>query len=415
MNPVIIIPTYVGKSRGRENANILENYDHVTPLGYQGELPRCLVSLRDNGIDIPVFVLVVSEKGIEQQASAKVKEIVTAVCQQSDDFNNVEKNDLAATLDVRIIDASTLAEFYNHLGTLGLSGIRDGVGLKSYGSIRNLGLLVAAAGGYTECIFIDDDEIIDAPNFLEDALYGMGKISKSGVPVLVKSGFHTDRRGNWKSTQKSEWYNRYWFQGELFNKWITKAMNGARLSDSNSLYGGLCAIHREAWRRVSFDAWIPRGEDLDYLLNLRMFGGNVWFDNQWRITHLPPKTKDESQRFRQDIYRWTYESYKLEFAKSQIDLMPIQPHSLEPYPGPYLEPSINKRVFVTALLRMIGRSSYRHGYYKAAMTARKEARAYAEEFCPRYYEFQHGWPQIVSIAEGDPQIGEILSGRLGAS
>ena len=34
-------------------------------------------------------------------------------------------------------------------------------------------------------------------------------------------------------------------------------------------------------RRVAFDPWITRGEDTDYLLNLRMYGADVWFDNKW--------------------------------------------------------------------------------------------------------------------------------------
>jgi hypothetical protein len=169
------------------------------------------------------------------------------------------------------------------------------------------------------------------------------------------------------------------------------------------------AIHREAFRRVSFDPWISRGEDLDYLLNLRMYGGGVWFDNKWSIQHLPPTERNEAQRFRQDIYRWIYEHRKLEFSKTQIDLLQIQPHSLDPYPGPFLETSITTRVFSTALLRTVGRSQDRKGYLRAAQVSRREAKAYAEMFCSKYFEFQLGWAQTLATLEVDGQLRQLFS------
>jgi hypothetical protein len=393
LNPVIIIPTYVGTKRKTPSYNVVATYDHVTPVTHQGELPRCLASLRDNGVNVPVVLLVAAESGVEREASAKIRETAAA-------YNEV--------LDIRVVDAGVLSHFHLRVEQLGLAAVKEGVSLTGYGAIRNLGLVVAATLGFTEVIFIDDDEVVGSPDFLEQSLYGLGKLSKKGVPVLVKSGYYTDRKGQWKSKQKNAWYNRYWEQGELFNKWITKAMNGLRLSRSNILYGGLFAVHREAYRRVSFDPWIPRGEDLDYLLNIRMYGGGVWFDNQWSIQHLPPTERNEAQRFKQDIYRWTYEHRKLEFSKTQIDLLQIQPHSLDPYPGPFLENSVTTRVFTTALLRTIGTSQDRKGYLRAAQVSRREAKAYAEMFCSKYFEFQLGWAQTLATLESDPQLKSLF-------
>lgn len=395
MNPCIIIPSYIGSRRYLDNTDVLETYDHVTALTHQGELPRCLQSMVDVGIDCPIFVLVVAEQGIEEAASDKIAEILSV---------------FASQLDLRLVDHEILQRLDLRVDALGLGSVKEGVNLAGYGSVRNLGLLIAAAGGFSECIFVDDDEMIADPDFIEQAVYGLGKLTKTGVPVLVKTGFFTDMRGNWKSTQKDAWYNHFWKQGELFNEWITKAMNSARLSRSNGLYGGLCAIHREAFIRVSFDPWIPRGEDLDYLLNVRMYGGDVWFDNNWHIYHDPPVTRNESQRFRQDIFRWIYEHRKLEYAKSQIDLIQITPDSLMPYPGPFLDRSISRRVSLTAILRMIGRASDRQGYFRAALSAQREAKAYAETYCDRYYEFQIGWPQTITLLASDPLTAGILSG-----
>ncbi|MCL2806902.1 MAG: hypothetical protein FWD27_01850 [Coriobacteriia bacterium] len=397
MNPCIIIPTYVGSKRYKSTTDVIATYDHVTPLTHQGELPRCLQSLIEAEITCPIYILVAAEQGIEAAASRKIAEILAAFVEN---------------LDLRLIDHEVLDRLNLRIDALGVSGIKEGVGLSGYSSIRNLGLVIAAAGDFTECIFIDDDEIVDDPEFMEKAVYGLGKLTKTGVPVLVKTGYFTDKKGNWKSSQKSAWYNYFWRQGELFNAWITKAMKGARLSRSNGLYGGLCAMHREAFIRVSFDPWIPRGEDLDYLLNVQMYGGDVWFDNLWNIRHAPPTIRNESQRFRQDIYRWIYEHRKLEYAKSQIDLIQIAPNSLDPYPGPFLEHSIGRRVFLTALLRMIGRASDRKGYFRAALSAQREAKAYAEAYCDRYYEFQIGWSQSLILLASDPLTKSILSGMI---
>jgi GT2 family glycosyltransferase len=353
----------------------------------------------ENGVQAPIYILIVSEPGIEQQAAVAVRDIASSFVEE---------------LNIRVIDKAILDLVYARMDLLGLGGIKEGVSLDGYGSVRNLGLLVAAAHGASVCIFIDDDEVVSKPDFLERALYGMGKITRSGIPILIKTGYHTDRHGSWMSKQKNAWYNHFWPQGELFNKWIKKAMSAPRLSRATSLYGGLCVIHREAYRRLCFDPWIPRGEDLDYLLNARMYGGGVWFDNQLSIVHMPPKASDESLRFRQDIYRWIYEHNKLEFAKTQIDLLQVQPKSLEPYPGLFLEHSISRRVFLTALLRVLGRASHRKGYVRAALEARKEAKAYAETFCPKYYEFQIGWSQVVGTFELDRTACDILTGGRGA-
>jgi hypothetical protein len=394
VNPVIVIPTYVGTKRKTPSYNVVATYDHVTPVTHQGELPRCLASLRDHGVQIPIVLLVASESGVEREASAKIRETATA-------YREV--------LDIRVVDAGILTQFHLRAEQLGLAAIKEGISLTGYGAIRNLGLIVAATLGFTEVIFVDDDEIVGTADFVEQSLYGLGKLSKNGVPVLVKSGYYTDKKGQWRSKQSHAWYNRYWEQGELFNKWISKAMAGPRLSRSNILYGGLMAIHREAYRRVSFDPWIPRGEDLDYLLNIRMYGGGVWFDNKWSIQHLPPTERNEAQRFKQDIYRWIYEHRKLEFSKTQIDLLQIQPHSLDPYPGPFLETAITSRVFSTALLRTIGRSKDRKGYIKAAQVSRREAKAYAEMFCSKYFEFQLGWAQTLATLENDLQLKTLFS------
>ena len=261
--------------------------------------------------------------------------------------------------------------------------------------------------GFDSVVFLDDDEIVEDRDFMRKAMYGLGKLTKKGIPILVKTGYYFNSEGSPLSKSQNKWYNRFWQQGSAFNEWILKALKGPRLSRSNHVCGGCLAVHKEAFKRLAFDPWIARGEDLDYMLNLRMYGSDIWFDNQWNLTHLPPKTESEGTRFRQDIFRWLYEYRKMEYSRTQIDLMQVKPSSLEPYPGPFLQPGIRRRVRLTAILRSFGRPD-KKAYRKAAKAATGEAGTYAERNCSKYFEFQFVWPELMARLDGDQVLRAAL-------
>lgn len=384
MNPVIVIPTYISARRRKEGGNILATYDHTTPLTQQGELGRCLDSLQKvQGLG-QIVILVVSEPSIENQAAEKVQAIASQF----------------PSLNIVVIGAPEHALIQQRMEQLGLGRLNKEIGLSGYGAVRNLGLVVANTLGFDAVVFVDDDEIIEDAGFLQKAMYGIGKLTKKGIPILAKTGFYFNSEGNYLSKSMDKWYNHFWQQGKAFNKWISKAMQGPRLSRSNHVCGGCLTLHKEAFKRVSFDPWIPRGEDLDYLLGLRMYGSDIWFDNQWSLLHLPPETPSEGTRFRQDIFRWLYEYRKMEYSRTQIDLMQVKPSSLEPYPGPFLEPGIRNRIRATAFLRSLARPD-KKAYRKAAKAATGEAMTYAQRNCSKYFEFQFVWPELMARVEND--------------
>ena len=286
------------------------------------------------------------------------------------------------------------------LEQLGLGKLQKEIGLSGYGAVRNLGLVMADVLGFDSVVFLDDDEVVDDADFLQKAMYGLGKLTKKGIPILAKTGFYFNSEGSYLSKSQDKWYNHFWQQGKAFNKWISKAMRGPRLSRSNHTCGGCLALHKEAFKRLSFDPWIARGEDLDYMLDLRMYGSDIWFDNQWSLRHLPPETESEGTRFRQDIFRWLYEYRKMEYSRTQIDLLQVKPSSLEPYPGPFLEPGITKRIRLTAFLRSLARPD-KKAYRKAAKAATGEATTYAQRNCSKYFEFQFVWPELMARMEND--------------
>ena len=391
MNPVIVIPTFVSPRRRKDSGSVIATYDHTTPLSNPGELPRLLTSLQKvRGIG-QIIVLVAAEPAISDQAAEKVQDIVSRF----------------PSLNIAIIGADECNLVQQRMEQLGLGKLSKEIGLTGYGAIRNLGLVLANVMGFDSIVFLDDDEVIDDADFLQKGVYGLGKLTRKGVPILAKTGYYLNSEGSYLSKSQDKWYNRFWQQGKAFNKWITKAMRGPRLSRSNHVCGGCLAIHKEAFKRLSFDPWVARGEDLDYMLNLRMYGSDIWFDNQWSLTHRPPRDRHEGHRFYRDIFRWVYEYYKIEFSRAQIDLLQIKPSSLMPYPGPFLEPGITKRIKRTAFLRSLARPDKKR-YREGAKAAAGEATEYAREHCMKYFEFQYTWGDIMARMESDGGLRQAL-------
>ena len=393
MNPVIIIPVFISAARTRtEGDDILTTYDHMTPMTQPGELPRCLDSLRAiRGVG-PVIVLVAGDPKLGERATKKVR-------QQVAHFTDMQ---------IMVVGAAEQGLISQRMEQLGLGGMTSEIGLASYGAVRNLGLVVAQVLGYDAVVFLDDDVVVEDPDFLIKSVYGLGKMTRRGVPILAKTGYYLDEEGSYRAKDKDEWCDRNWEQGKAFNRWIEGAMHGKRLSRSNRVCGGCMTLHKEAFMRVAFDPWIARGEDLDYMLNLRMYGSDMWFDNTWWLHHLPPKTPSEGVRFRQDIFRWLYEYRKMEFSQTQIDLLQVKPDSLEPYPGPFLREGVGKRIRRTAQLRAIAHPKERKAYLQAASMAKTEATEYAESNCRRYFELQYVWPQLMDRMGEDAVLRAVL-------
>ena len=388
MNPAVVISTYISSNRRRSEArSVIANYDHTTNIGEVGELDRCLNSLEvveNLGL---VIILVAADKSVEEKAVDKVKLTASA----------------HPKISSLVIGAREAQLLRSRLEQLGHGDISKKVVLKGYANIKNLGLILAKAFGFDGVVFLDDDVVIDDPDFMTKAVYGLGKLTKAGVPILVKTGYYLNANGSYLSSWEDKWYNKFWQQGSAFNEWISKAIAGPRLTRSNHVCGGCLAIHKEAFSRVCFDPYITRGEDLDYMINLRMHGSDIWFDNKWVMIHLPPKTPSEGNRFRQDIYRWLYEQAKLEFSWSQIDLRKVTAASLMPYPGPLLGKGLKNRIAITALLRSFGRPD-KKAYRLAAKVAKKDALKYAEQNCKKYFKIQSVWAKMMSDIDSDQVI-----------
>ena len=393
LNPLVVIPTYWSGRRMSVASDSHVSYDHMTPIDKEGELPRCLDSLcAVEGLG-RIALLVVAEPGVENQAVEKVRSIAQRYRE----------------LDTIVVGEPELRHVHRQMEQFDLGAYTSAASLTGYGAVRNLGLLVASVFGHDTVIFLDDDEVVLSADFMERALYGIAMQTPAGDLITAKTGFFIDADNSYTAPAKVPLYDSFWNRSKGFNEYIKRAVDGPRLSRANVACGGCLVLHADMYGSVAFDPWITRGEDLDYLLSARMYNQQIWLDNQLAVRHIPAATTSEVSRFEQDMYRWFYEMRKIEFAKTQIDLMQIVPKALEPYPGPWLSHSIARRARFTALLRAV--FCKEHGaYWQSATKTRKEAGDYARENCANYFEFQHQWPAIVRAVWDCTPLATQLSG-----
>lgn len=390
MNPVIVIPSYWAEGVRPGALGERGVYDYTTPIDKPlPELELCLSSLDQVRGVIRVIVLVVSPITCEDSARARVESICRA----------------HPALNPLVIGAREAAHVERAVARMAHHVTGETVALRGYGAIKNMGLAVAAVFGHDVVVFLDDDEVVLDPDFLINAVHGLGSLTRQNLKVLVKSGFFIDANNSPYADPTDEWTEKYWSKAAEFNRVMERMQtSSSRFSRSNHLCGGCCALHAEAYAKVPFDPYITRGEDLDYVLNLRANGMDAWFDNAWFVRSQPPEEMASvPSMFMQDVHRWLYEYRKLDAMNARRDLRTITPESLMPYPAPWLSAGVRRRVFQTALRRFI-KGPNRLAYLRILTKGRYDADKFARAASSRYLSFSMMWPGVVAALWEDPLL-----------
>ncbi len=387
MNPLIVIPSYWDE--GDQPGDLAERglYDYTTPIDKPlPELETCLSSLEQVRGVLRVAVLLVAPKSCRDAARARVN----SICRAHPDLNPL------------VVGAEEAARIVSAVGRVVPVSVGEVAALRGYGAIKNIGLAVASVFGHDVAVFIYDDEVVCDPEFLTKAVFGLGDYTRQDLKILAKSGFFVDDQGSPYANPSKSWTEKYWSKTEPFNKVMERAQKAKnRVTRSNHMCGGCCAIHAEAFTRVPFDPYITRGDDLDYVLNLRSRGLDVWFDNDWCVRlELPEERASASSVFMQDVYRWLYEYRKLEVLNSRRDLRTITPESLMPYPAPWLSEQVRERIVHTAVRRLVAGPD-RLDYLYFLARGRHEADKFASENASRYLSFSMTWPGVISALWDD--------------
>ncbi|MEI6210130.1 MAG: hypothetical protein WCR06_00760 [bacterium] len=356
-------------------------YDHPTPVGQDGELPRLLANFAARGITDRILVF---PGPTDPRIEAHLQRIV----------------DRFPQLDVHVLTGADIARILRTLADGGFPATyADVMNVDQYGRLRNMSLLYAIMHGFDNVIQIDDDELIEDPAYLTNALGDMGKDFK-GQPIYGKSGYYVDAAGTkYYDGQMSVTFPT-WPKDERFNEAVKNAFAAqSRLSDCHVAFGGNMAINRKLFLHVPYDQiGLPRGEDDDYVMNARKSGYVFVFDAELWIRHLPPKRDGLYwARPRQDIKRFKY-------LREKIRLFGHKPEDMGVFFDYFLREDLEYKA-VTASI-----AAYRYyqdkdraeaeEFLNNALVAVEPNRADLRQQAERQLRFMDDWARVMPKVEG---------------
>jgi glycosyltransferase involved in cell wall biosynthesis len=217
------------------------------------------------------------------------------------------------------------------------------IDLKGFSKIRNTGLLLTQALSLDVAIFIDSDEIVEDPCYLNVACEFLNE-RWNGKLLSGKGGFYLNPDGGILLPPQRLWWRLLWDKTKRMNQAWEKILSSKdRLVPTPMVLGGNLILHRRLFRKVPFDPYIPRGEDTDYLINASKLGFCLLFDKALRIKHLYP---ERTEVYFQEELRWDIERFLYERKKMRVGFK----INLDPYPGYFLRWTLYPKAFLTSLL-----------------------------------------------------------------
>lgn len=242
-----------------------------------------------------------------------------------------------------ILTAHNLKAIKGYISQNGFSDIAGNLNVCGFPNIRNCGLIISQALGAEIVIFLDNDEIIETPDFLDIAIEGL-LAPINGWKMDGKGGFYMSKRDEVYEKTVQPWWQMAWRKAKLFEEvWEAILNNKERFIEAPIVLGGNLVLTRRFFEKIPFDPLVPRGEDIDYLINARVAGFKVLFDKFLKIKHLPPErtVSYRKEELKGDIERFLYEREKV---KGHKDL------NLHPYPGYFLKGDLELKAIATAIM-----------------------------------------------------------------
>lgn len=334
MKATMVIPSYWGResSVGWQEGDAI--YDHPTPLDDEGTLQRALEStavLEDTDFKLAVLAVPTSDD-IAEDVEKKIISIINKVRPHS-------------TIELFLFGQSHLSRIHTFLEGQGRNEYIDLLKLRGYSPVRNLCLFLPHILGSEIAVLIDDDEVFEDPGFMSKAREFVGS-SVDGNEVNAVAGYYLQPDGNYLLKKSFRPWMGYWDKYSKMDEAFERIIGtGPRLKETPFVFGGNMIIHRKLFTTVPFDPHVTRGEDIDFLINARMFGFNFYLDNQLSIKHLPPpKSHPTWMQLREDIYRFVYERSKIESQQDVKGMNRVFPKDFDPYPGCFFRSDLEEKV-----------------------------------------------------------------------
>ena len=390
MRKVVLIPTYWSRGKDdswREGDAV---YDHPTPIDEDGTLERTLESM--NKLKYKDFKLVLlicpTAPEVAEEAEKRVVNIVKRADVKAETYI-FTVSDLARISDI-------IYEKDAHHRTASL------LTMSGYANVRNMCLLCADILAADAAILIDDDEVFEKADFIERSVEFLGKRIYGDV-VYGMAGYYVNKHDQYYDDVKYESWMTYWdrfgAKAAAFDEIIGCP---PRVKRTPFAFGGAMVLHRDLFQSVPFDPQITRGEDIDYLINSRMYGFSFFLDNTLSIKHLPvPKKHPQWKRIREDIVRFVYERAKISSQYKTGNMVMVTPEDFDPYPGEFLREDLDEKIFRSNMMlaadyMLQGDSEGCAESLNNIAIGKKDAVPNYDAFS-RYRHNQKIWEQICSI------------------
>ncbi len=325
----LAIPTYWTHPEGRGREEVF--FGHPTPLDTGGTLRRTLESLSPLvGPEVTVGVVAAATSPeLAHLIEARVREILTSP---------------PLPFPVVFFSASHLEALQDFVRRQGNEEWVSLLSLTGYGAIRNLTLVLANLYGADVLVSLDDDEVIEDQGFLVRIAEALAVLEKRHS-IFGLSGPYVNADGHIFQPEPETPWTFFWPKV----RWMNEAFDGL-LEAEEPLpltplgLGGNLVLPAALFRRLPFDPFIPRGEDVDYVMNARMWGIPFYFDKDLQVLHLPPETSHPTWLFlRQDLVRFAYARRKLLEQEPRPGLVRVTVQELRPYPGNFLLDDLEER------------------------------------------------------------------------
>lgn len=383
MKKAIIIPTYL-------KLNQPEQLAHSEGLRLAKRAIESLKVLEDQ--DFMLILPVALDLSGEDEEGA-LGEVNRLFREQIKDFGDGRR--------VLIFSSYHLRNLREYLAQKDFKRFYPLIDLKGFSKIRNTALLIAQGLSMDVAIFIDNDEVVEDPQYLKVACEYLNQ-QRNGKVVLGKGGFYINPDGTILLPPQQLWWRCLWNKTKWMNHvWKEILSSKDRLVFSPMLLGGNLVLHHHLFQKVPFDPYIPRGEDTDYLINATHLGFCVLFDKQLRIKHLHPERTNVyfHEELKGDIERFLYERQK---AKRGVSI------NLDPYPGYFLKWTLYSKVILTSLflsLDYLGKKDWKRA--KECMANIGLLFQEKNEGWLKYLRFKKDWEMVMEKIQKE-RMDEVL-------
>ncbi|WP_449244137.1 hypothetical protein [Desulfobacca acetoxidans] len=327
----LAVPTYWTHPGGVGKEEVI--YDHPTPLDAPGTLARFLDSLRD--LSGPQMQVVIVAAAVAETLAEAVEERLCSILAS-----------LPLSCQPLLFSYSHLKKLHSFCRGRGCGDFCGLLSLSGYASIRNLTLVLANLLTAEVLVSLDDDEMLVQSDYLarieEDYTMLAKDYEKFGL-----GGLYENPDGGILAAEPTDPWSFWWPKIRWMNQaWSELAAPDANLRLTPLALGGNMVLGAPLYRYLPFDPAVVRGEDVDYVINARMFQVPFFLDHKLRVLHDPPaKPHPRWLRLRQDLNRFWYTRQKLLSQESPPSMALVAPEELMPYPGNFLTEDLELRAY----------------------------------------------------------------------